>query len=162
MSTVTPAMPHFCCMTHLPSIFLKCTCCGVYQLWWGCVGIILGGGMGLGGGWVGASVDSVLGIDVVSTWENSTADWDIVRINATNHPDLFWGMLVSPHRFRFCYRPCILCLPCLLLCYVYWVLRTVRVCACCTLLSQISLGSRSCGMLSMDTQDNEKRKEGEK
>lgn len=48
---------------------------------------------------MGASVDSVLGIDVVSTWENSTVDWDIVRINATNHPDLFWGMLVSPHHF---------------------------------------------------------------
>jgi len=37
----------------------------------------------------------VLGIDVVSTWQNNTADWDIVRINATNEPDLFWGMLVS-------------------------------------------------------------------
>ena len=44
---------------------------------------------------MGPSVDSVLGIDVVSTWENDTADWDIVRINATSYPDLFWGMLVS-------------------------------------------------------------------
>jgi len=40
-------------------------------------------------------VDSVLGIDVVSTWENNTDEWDIVRVNATNHPDLFWGLLVS-------------------------------------------------------------------
>ena len=63
-----------------------------------CAGIALGGGLGLGGSRVGPSVDSVLGIDVVSTWQNDTADWDIVRINATSHPDLFWGMLVKPHR----------------------------------------------------------------
>lgn len=66
---------------------------------WDCAGIITGGGMGLGGSRVGASVDSVLGIDVVSTWENDTADWDVVRINATSQPELFWGMLVGPLPF---------------------------------------------------------------
>ena len=60
-----------------------------------CAGIALGGGLGIGSNRVGPSVDSVLGIDVVSTWQNSTADWDIVRINASSHSDLFWGMLVS-------------------------------------------------------------------
>ena len=58
-------------------------------------GVALGGGEGIGGSLWGPSVDSVLSIDVVSTWQNNTADWDIVRINATNEPDLFWGMLVS-------------------------------------------------------------------
>ena len=58
-------------------------------------GIALGGGLGIGGSRVGPSVDSVLGIDVVSTWQKNTSDWDIVRINATSHADLFWGMLVS-------------------------------------------------------------------
>ena len=59
-----------------------------------CAGIALGGGLGIGSSRVGPSVDSVLGIDVVSTWENNTANWDIVRINASSHSDLFWGMLV--------------------------------------------------------------------
>ena len=78
------------------------------SLWNGiqyCAGIALGGGLGLGGSRVGPSVDSVLGIDVVSTWQNDTADWDIVRINATNHPDLFWGMLVKP--CPSCAFPCV-------------------------------------------------------
>jgi len=61
----------------------------------GGTGIALGGGLGIGGNLWGASVDSVLGIDVISTWQNNTADWDMVRINSTNYPDLFWGMLVS-------------------------------------------------------------------
>ena len=59
-------------------------------------GVALGGGLGIGANRVGPSVDNVLGIDVVNTWENDTADWDVVRINATSHPDLFWGMLVGP------------------------------------------------------------------
>ena len=63
---------------------------------------------------MGPSVDSVLGIDVVSTWQNDTADWDIVRINATNHPDLFWGMLVKPS------SP-LLCLPVLFLLQLFSV-----------------------------------------
>ncbi len=58
-------------------------------------GIALGGGLGIGANLWGASVDSVLGIDVISTWQNNSADWDIVRINSTNYPNLFWGMLVS-------------------------------------------------------------------
>ena len=57
-------------------------------------GVGLGGGLGIGANLWGASVDSVLGIGVISTWQNNTADWDIVRINSTNYPDLFWGMLV--------------------------------------------------------------------
>ncbi|DBA98738.1 TPA: hypothetical protein ACH3X1_014511 [Trebouxia sp. C0004] len=60
-------------------------------------GVALGGGEGIGGSLWGPSVDSVLGIDVVSTWQNNTADWDIVHINATNEPDLFWGMLLQLH-----------------------------------------------------------------
>lgn len=52
---------------------------------------------GIGANRVGPSMDNVLGIDVVSTWENNTDVWDIVRINASNHSDLFWGMLVGPH-----------------------------------------------------------------
>ncbi|DBA82991.1 TPA: hypothetical protein ACH3X1_006768 [Trebouxia sp. C0004] len=35
----------------------------------------------------------ICGIDVISTWQNNTVDWDIVRINSTNYPDLSWGML---------------------------------------------------------------------
>ena len=58
-------------------------------------GVALGGGVGIAANLWGPAVDSVLGIDVVSTWKNNSADWDIVRINATSHPDLFWGMLVS-------------------------------------------------------------------
>jgi len=73
-------------------------------------GVALGGGEGIGGSLWGPSVDSVLGIDVVSTWQNNTADWDIVRINATNEPDLFWGMLVS---YNPPCRTCVTCLACL-------------------------------------------------
>jgi len=58
-------------------------------------GIALGGGLGIGANLWGASVDSVLGIDVISTWQNNSADWEIVHTNSTNYPDLFWGMLVS-------------------------------------------------------------------
>jgi len=57
----------------------------------------LGGGLAIGEPLWGASVDSVLGIDVVSTWLNNSADWSVMRINATNEPDLYWGMLVR-HR----------------------------------------------------------------
>ena len=57
-------------------------------------GVALGGGLGIGANLWGASVDSVLGIDVISTWQNNSADWEIVHINSTNYPDLFWGMLV--------------------------------------------------------------------
>ena len=56
---------------------------------------MLGGGLAIGQSLWGASVDNVLGIDVVTTWLNDSADWDIVRINATSEPDLYWGMLVS-------------------------------------------------------------------
>ncbi len=73
-------------------------------------GVALGGGEGIGGSLWGPSVDSVLGIDVVSTWQNNTADWDIVRINATNEPDLFWGMLVS---YNPPCRTCVTCSACL-------------------------------------------------
>ncbi len=56
--------------------------------------MVLGGGLGIGGSLYGASADSVLGIDVVSSWQDNISDWDIVRVNATSYPDLFWGLLV--------------------------------------------------------------------
>ena len=56
--------------------------------------MVLGGGLGIGESLYGASADSVLGIDVVSSWQTSMRDWDIVRVNATSYPDLFWGLLV--------------------------------------------------------------------
>ena len=62
---------------------------------WG-LSMALGGGAGAGSSFWGPAVDNVLGLDVVSTWKRDTADWNIVRINATCHPDLFWGMLVQP------------------------------------------------------------------
>ena len=43
----------------------------------------------------GPSVDSLLAVDVVSTWLPNPADWAIVRVDADNYPDLFWGMKVS-------------------------------------------------------------------
>ena len=89
---------------------------------------------------MGASVDSVLGIDVVSTWENNTADWDIVRINATNHPDLFWGMLVGSRLFLL---PPLHNTWVMLAVMLYVVLCTVRVCVCCTTI-QISVGPQKC------------------
>ena len=122
---------------------------------WCCAGIALGGGLGIGANRVGPSVDNVLGIDVVNTWENSTVDWDIVRINATSHPDLFWGMLVGPHCsiVLFC---CVVVLPVKAVCAGCCILTelggidsgvnvcnigmSIAVCGGCTLLSLIGLG----------------------
>ena len=59
-------------------------------------GLALGGGLALGQTLWGVSVDSVLGIDVVSTWLPNLADWDVVRVDADSYPDLFWGLLVRP------------------------------------------------------------------
>jgi FAD/FMN-containing dehydrogenase len=64
-------------------------------------GITLGGGIGLLVRKYGMTIDSLLAADVV------TADGELLRVDAENHPDLFWGIrggggnLGVATRFRF-------------------------------------------------------------
>lgn len=60
-------------------------------------GVVLGGGLSLGLPLWGPSVDSLLGVDVVSTWLPNPAEWAIVRVDADNYPDLFWGLKVGSY-----------------------------------------------------------------
>lgn len=52
----------------------------------GFAGVALGGGIGHLSRWLGAVVDSIVGYEMV------TAAGEVIRIDATNDPELFWGM----------------------------------------------------------------------
>jgi len=52
----------------------------------GLAGLTLGGGLGWFMGKYGLTIDNLLSVDLV------TADGRVLRANATEHPDLFWGV----------------------------------------------------------------------
>ena len=52
----------------------------------GLAGLTLGGGLGWFMGKYGLTIDNLLAVDIV------TADGQVLRASATEHPDLFWGV----------------------------------------------------------------------
>ncbi|KAK9797416.1 hypothetical protein WJX73_008590 [Symbiochloris irregularis] len=54
----------------------------------GIAGYNLGGGQG----WGGMAVDQITAMDCVNVWEYPKQELKIVRVDADNHPELFWGL----------------------------------------------------------------------
>ena len=57
------------------------------------MGPALGGGFGFYMGYFGLATDQILELDVV------LADGSNIKVSATSHPDLYWGMRGAGHNF---------------------------------------------------------------